>query len=66
MNSHYWRSCPMLIRCQECSQVVEVSTLVEHLLMDCEKHEKYVQCQGCSEAVKSEFLEQHTSKCKGM
>lgn len=55
----------MLVRCQECSQVIEVSALVEHLLMECEKHEKYIQCQVCSEAVKTEILEQHVIQCTG-
>lgn len=55
----------MLVRCQECSQVVEVSALVEHLLMECEKHEKYTQCPECSEAVKTEILEQHATQCTG-
>lgn len=55
----------MLVRCKECSQVVEVSALTEHLLMDCEKQGRYVQCQKCTEAVKTELLDQHTSECTG-
>lgn len=65
MNSHYWRSCPMLTRCQECSQVVEISALIDHLLVECEKHEKYVQCPDCSEAIKTEMLQQHSTTCTG-
>lgn len=55
----------MLVRCQECSQVVEVSALIEHLLIECEKHEKYVQCHECSEPVKTEIFEQHSNQCTG-
>lgn len=55
----------MLVRCKDCSQVVEVSAMIEHLLMDCEKREKYVQCEGCTDAVKTELLHQHSSECKG-
>lgn len=55
----------MLVRCRECSQVVEVSALVEHLLMECEKHEKYVQCKKCTEAIKTELTKQHGSHCAG-
>ncbi|CAH0552097.1 unnamed protein product [Brassicogethes aeneus] len=63
MNSHYWRSCPMLIRCAECSQVVEVATLTEHLLVECEKHLDYTQCSHCSEAVRIEEYQNHPSEC---
>lgn len=55
----------MLIRCKECSQVVEVATLMEHLLVECEHHEKYTQCSRCSESVKIEKYESHASRCKG-
>ncbi|CAH1181270.1 unnamed protein product [Phyllotreta striolata] len=64
MNSHYWRWCPMLIRCKECSQVVEVSTLIEHLLMECDKRGEYSQCSGCSEAYKACEKQAHGDTCK--
>ncbi|XP_044263745.1 centrosomal protein of 104 kDa [Tribolium madens] len=66
MNSHYWRSCPMLVRCKECSQVVEVSMLMEHLLMECERRENYTQCSHCSEAVKISEIKHHASTCRGL
>mmetsp|Transcript_10008 Transcript_10008/g.21825 ORF Transcript_10008/g.21825 Transcript_10008/m.21825 type:complete len:907 (+) Transcript_10008:13-2733(+) len=34
---HYWRECPMLIQCDCCAQVIEISTLFEHLTEECEK-----------------------------
>ncbi|KAF5301114.1 hypothetical protein FQR65_LT08944 [Abscondita terminalis] len=64
MNSHYWRSCPMLVRCIECSQVVEVAALYEHLLMECEQKEFYVQCSRCTEAIKLDSFDKHSSTCK--
>ncbi|KAL3287619.1 hypothetical protein HHI36_002088 [Cryptolaemus montrouzieri] len=64
MNSHYWRTCPMLVRCKECSQVVEVSNLTEHLVLECEQKEGYMQCPQCSEAVKSKDLLYHKASCK--
>eukprot|EP00929_Paragymnodinium_shiwhaense_P070119 TRINITY_DN35491_c0_g1_i1.p1 TRINITY_DN35491_c0_g1~~TRINITY_DN35491_c0_g1_i1.p1 ORF type:complete len:827 (+),score=189.47 TRINITY_DN35491_c0_g1_i1:131-2611(+) len=36
LDVHYWRACPMLIECDCCGQVVEVATLREHLLEECE------------------------------
>ncbi|KAG5899830.1 hypothetical protein JTB14_012301 [Gonioctena quinquepunctata] len=64
MNSHYWRSCPMLARCKNCSQVVEISTLTEHLLAECEHREHYSQCSRCSEAVRTKNYQSHLEKCQ--
>lgn len=66
MNSHYWRSCPMLIRCLECSQVVEVATFTEHLLIECEQHEKYSQCTQCTEAIQINSYQLHLTQCTGI
>ncbi|XP_049826748.1 centrosomal protein of 104 kDa isoform X2 [Aethina tumida] len=63
MNSHYWRTCPMLVRCKECSQVVEVATLTEHLLVECEKHQDYTQCSQCSEAIRIDEIQNHSTEC---
>ncbi|KAF5298712.1 hypothetical protein FQA39_LY11722 [Lamprigera yunnana] len=64
MNSHYWRSCPMLVRCNECSQVVEVAALCEHLLIECEQKEFYTQCSQCTEAIKLNNFNEHSPVCK--
>lgn len=66
MNSHYWRTCPMLVRCKECNQVVEITTLVDHLIMECEQREHYMQCSQCTEAVRLEEYENHSDFCIGM
>jgi len=66
MNSHYWRQCPMLVRCKHCNQVVEVATLTEHLLMECEKSELFTQCSQCTEAVNKDKLQKHATECNGI
>ncbi|CAG9766448.1 unnamed protein product [Ceutorhynchus assimilis] len=64
MNSHYWRHCPMLVRCKYCSQVVEVATLTEHLLMECEQTDRFMQCTQCTEAVnKEKYHVEHLREC---
>ncbi|CAF0732515.1 unnamed protein product [Adineta ricciae] len=55
LEQHYWAACPMLRRCQECNQVVEVAIYVEHLLRECENKGKYQQCPRCSEAIGNDF-----------
>eukprot|EP00931_Biecheleriopsis_adriatica_P021357 TRINITY_DN1397_c4_g1_i1.p1 TRINITY_DN1397_c4_g1~~TRINITY_DN1397_c4_g1_i1.p1 ORF type:complete len:915 (-),score=205.75 TRINITY_DN1397_c4_g1_i1:39-2783(-) len=37
MDVHYWRECPMLAQCEFCEQVVETSSLAQHLKEECEK-----------------------------
>merc|ERR1712232_570428 len=37
LDVHYWRECPMLCGCPRCEQIIEVSTLNDHLLNECTK-----------------------------
>ncbi|CAF1135943.1 unnamed protein product [Adineta steineri] len=55
LETHYWASCPMLRRCQECNQVVEIGIYIEHLLRECAKKGKYQQCPRCTEAIGNDF-----------
>ncbi|XP_024915458.1 centrosomal protein of 104 kDa isoform X2 [Cynoglossus semilaevis] len=59
LDLHYWKHCPMLQHCNECRQIVEIVSLTEHLLGDCESSSKFSQCQRCSEAVVTKDLSQH-------
>ncbi|XP_041655412.1 centrosomal protein of 104 kDa isoform X2 [Cheilinus undulatus] len=59
LDLHYWKHCPMLKRCDECRQVVEIASLTEHLLGECESRSKFSQCPRCSEAVATEDLARH-------
>ncbi|KAM3617107.1 uncharacterized protein V6R79_002318 [Siganus canaliculatus] len=59
LDLHYWKHCPMLRRCDECRQVVEIASLTEHLLGECESRSKFSQCSRCSEAVTAEDLSRH-------
>jgi len=36
LDVHYWRDCPMLMQCQFCEQVIEISTFSEHIQGECE------------------------------
>ncbi|XP_028266761.1 centrosomal protein of 104 kDa [Parambassis ranga] len=62
LDLHYWKHCPMLRRCDECRQVVEIACLTEHLLAECENRSKFSQCPRCSEAVPTEDLSGHIQK----
>ncbi|KAM6240815.1 centrosomal protein of 104 kDa [Porphyrio hochstetteri] len=59
LDLHYWKHCPVLIRCQHCKQVVEIASLTEHLLTDCDKKDSFGKCQRCSEALLKEDLPKH-------
>ncbi|XP_053705943.1 centrosomal protein of 104 kDa [Synchiropus splendidus] len=59
LDLHYWKHCPMLRRCDECRQVVEIASLTEHLLGECDSRSKFSQCPRCSEAVTTDSLSRH-------
>lgn len=66
LDLHYWQSCPMLTSCTRCQQVVEIATLSEHLLDECEHKEDYEACGTCGDAVLRAQLPAHekAGKCK--
>ncbi|NXA18726.1 CE104 protein, partial [Ibidorhyncha struthersii] len=59
LDIHYWKHCPMLTRCEHCKQVVEIASLTEHLLTDCDKKDSFGKCQRCSEALPKDELPKH-------
>ncbi|KAG7213695.1 hypothetical protein KM043_002936 [Ampulex compressa] len=59
LNIHYWRSCPMLTRCEACKQVVEISYLNLHLLNECDMRSNYVKCDACKQAVHESSFDEH-------
>ncbi|CAO2590180.1 Centrosomal protein of 104 kDa [Lemmus lemmus] len=59
LDLHYWKHCLMLTRCDHCRQVVEISSLTEHLLTECDKRHGFGKCHRCSEAVPTEELPRH-------
>ncbi|ETW01476.1 hypothetical protein H310_06987 [Aphanomyces invadans] len=61
LDQHFWAECPMLTQCKMCSQVIEISTLNEHLLVECEQKHNHKECPRCGEAITARFYEKHTS-----
>ncbi|GLH11379.1 Blast:Centrosomal protein of 104 kDa, partial [Gryllus bimaculatus] len=61
LNVHYWRSCPMLLRCAHCKQVVEIALFSQHLLEECDMKHLYKKCERCTEAVLADFFDEHVS-----
>ncbi|XP_052460383.1 centrosomal protein of 104 kDa isoform X1 [Carassius gibelio] len=59
LDLHYWKHCPMLQRCLQCRQVVEIASLTEHLLTECEQRANFTQCPLCSEALTRDELTEH-------
>lgn len=55
----------MLTRCTECSQVIEIATLNEHLLSECDKRTEFTQCGTCSVAVELSKYDLHITNCEG-
>ncbi|XP_060115252.1 centrosomal protein of 104 kDa isoform X2 [Heteronotia binoei] len=59
LDLHYWKRCPMLTRCDHCKQVVEIASLTEHLLTECDKKDNFGKCSRCSEALPKDELPRH-------
>ncbi|XP_066190329.1 centrosomal protein of 104 kDa isoform X2 [Sylvia atricapilla] len=59
LDLHYWKHCPMLTRCEHCKQMLEIASLTEHLLTDCDKRDSFGKCPRCREAVPRDELPRH-------
>ncbi|XP_046376699.2 centrosomal protein of 104 kDa-like isoform X4 [Haliotis rufescens] len=62
LDLHYWKNCPMLKRCANCKQVVEIASLTDHLLSECESKAMFSKCPRCSEAILKEEYDQHVQE----
>ncbi|CAI5731822.1 unnamed protein product [Hyaloperonospora brassicae] len=60
-DQHFWKSCKMLTPCKMCGQVIEISTLTDHLLVECEMRQNHRKCPRCGEAITLKFFERHVS-----
>ncbi|XP_053957990.1 centrosomal protein of 104 kDa [Anastrepha ludens] len=59
LDRHYWKSCPFLTKCPQCSQVLEVAALNYHLTKECEAKDSYVMCERCTESVHKQLYDLH-------
>lgn len=62
LDIHYWKDCPMLVACPQCSQIVEIIQLNSHMLKECELKELVGQCSRCKEAIHMDEYEQHVEE----
>ena len=59
LNIHQYKDCPMLMQCDNCKQIIEISNLNNHLLNECDFKEKYIKCNRCKLVVEKESLSEH-------
>ncbi|CAB1118634.1 unnamed protein product [Ectocarpus sp. CCAP 1310/34] len=66
LDMHYWQNCPLLMSCEECGQVIEISSIPEHLLEECQNRENYTECEISHLAIRIEDLDrwQRSKSCK--
>ena len=62
LDLHYWQDCPLLMSCSNCQQVVEIATLQEHLLDECEKKSDFAACKVCGDAIEVSKMSTHTAE----
>ncbi|RLN72596.1 hypothetical protein BBJ28_00014766, partial [Nothophytophthora sp. Chile5] len=61
LDQHFWASCKMLTPCKMCGQVIEITTLNEHLLTECEMQQNHCECSRCGEAITAKFFDRHVA-----
>lgn len=49
----------MLTNCNACGQIIEVSSLNNHLIKECVQKENYKQCKRCHESILVSEFELH-------
>uniref|UniRef100_A0A182PQ22 Angiotensin-converting enzyme n=1 Tax=Anopheles epiroticus TaxID=199890 RepID=A0A182PQ22_9DIPT len=59
LDKHYWKACPVLTKCPQCSQILEVAALSGHLIHECEAKTSYLSCERCTESVHKDLYEYH-------
>ncbi|XP_035781687.1 centrosomal protein of 104 kDa-like isoform X2 [Anopheles albimanus] len=59
LDKHYWKACPVLTKCPQCSQILEVAALTGHLVNECEAKVSYLTCERCTESVHKDLYECH-------
>ena len=62
LDMHYWQVCPMLASCKQCEQVIEIPTLAQHLLGECEVEGTHKQCPRCEEPIRVSVYNNHVKK----
>ncbi|CAG8453154.1 7736_t:CDS:10 [Acaulospora colombiana] len=60
--THYWNDCPVLTKCRLCNIILEISTLDDHMLTDCDKSRFVKQCPRCREVIDADDYLEHTAK----
>ncbi|KAG0170146.1 hypothetical protein DFQ29_009418 [Apophysomyces sp. BC1021] len=66
--THYYNDCRLLTSCPNCKTIIEVGSLTEHCLTECDKKHLMKQCERCKTAVPVEQWLQHSLKktCAGL
>ncbi|KAI5699696.1 hypothetical protein M8J75_007080 [Diaphorina citri] len=59
LNIHYWKYCLMLMRCAHCQEVVEIMSLRDHLLVECDARKMFKKCEICHEPIFTEKWIEH-------
>jgi centrosomal protein CEP104 len=49
LDLHYWQDCPLLMACPRCQMIIEISSLAEHLVDECDHKADYEACTTCAQ-----------------
>ena len=64
MDLHLFKECVMLSACVHCQQVLEIPTIRDHMLSECDKNDDLKQCPRCKQVFHQNEFEKHTKEAK--
>jgi len=59
LDLHFWQQCPMLAECRLCEQVIDIPSLWDHLLTECESAGNQTACPNCHAPFEEAEIEDH-------
>ena len=62
LDMHFWSDCPMLTPCFGCNQILEISSLNDHLLNECSNKDNFKQCPRWEEPVPLDDYDFHVEE----
>ncbi|WKX97735.1 hypothetical protein Q1695_013423 [Nippostrongylus brasiliensis] len=62
LEKHWQNSCPLFTKCNDCNQVIMVSSLATHRRSECRSRNNYRTCPRCGESVERSMFHRHVGR----
>ncbi|KAK5980184.1 hypothetical protein GCK32_010739 [Trichostrongylus colubriformis] len=62
MENHHRNKCPLFTKCDDCSQVLMVSSVASHRRNECRARDNYRTCPRCGESIERSLFHRHVGR----